>query len=72
MRLLGMLAGLLMLTAGQGQAAWPERPVTAMLPFAPGGGTDGVTRVVGEHLARQLGQPVVIDNRGGANGTIGP
>ncbi len=52
-------------------AGYPERPVTAIVPFAAGGGTDGVARILAEHLGRELGQPVVIDNRGGANGAIG-
>ncbi len=61
----------MLLLAMPAAAAWPERPITAIVPFAPGGGTDGVARIVAEQLARLLGQPVVIENRGGANGTIG-
>jgi tripartite-type tricarboxylate transporter receptor subunit TctC len=52
-------------------AAYPERPITAIVPFAAGGGTDGVARILAEQLGRELGQPVVIENRGGANATIG-
>ncbi len=52
-------------------ATYPERPITAIVPFAPGGGTDGVARILAEQLGRELGQPVVIENRGGANATIG-
>jgi tripartite-type tricarboxylate transporter receptor subunit TctC len=67
--LLGAL--LLALTGRPAVAAWPERPITAIVPFAPGGGTDGVARILADQLGRALGQPVVIENRGGANGTIG-
>ncbi|WP_149541491.1 Bug family tripartite tricarboxylate transporter substrate binding protein [Siccirubricoccus phaeus] len=62
---------LALLLALPARAAWPERPVTAIVPFAAGGGTDGVARILAEQLGRALGQPVVIENRGGANGTIG-
>lgn len=50
---------------------WPVRPVTVVVPFPAGGGTDVVVRVLQPALQRALGQPVVIDNRGGAGGTIG-
>jgi tripartite-type tricarboxylate transporter receptor subunit TctC len=59
------------LTAHPTLAAWPERPITAIVPFAAGGGTDGVARILADHLGRNLGQAVVIENRGGANGNIG-
>src|SRR6185503_13011137 len=51
--------------------AWPSRPIRAMIPFAPGSSLDIVGRLVCDPLATQLGQPVVIENRGGAGGTIG-
>lgn len=66
-----LLAGALALPTMPARAAWPERPVNAIIPFAPGGGTDGVARILAENLTRVLGQPVLIDNRGGANGSIG-
>jgi tripartite-type tricarboxylate transporter receptor subunit TctC len=53
------------------QEAWPSRAVTMIVPFPPGGSTDVIGRVVGEGLRPVLGQPVVIDNRGGAGGSIG-
>jgi len=51
--------------------AWPTKPVTFVVPYPPGGGTDIIARIVQEPLSRQLGQPVVIENRGGAGGSVG-
>jgi tripartite-type tricarboxylate transporter receptor subunit TctC len=51
--------------------AWPTKPVTFIVPYPPGGGTDIIARIVQEPLARQLGQPIVIENRGGAGGSLG-
>ncbi len=53
------------------QGTFPARPIRVIVPFTPGGFTDLMTRAVGEPLARSVGQPVVIDNRPGANGIIG-
>jgi tripartite-type tricarboxylate transporter receptor subunit TctC len=50
---------------------WPERAVTLVVPFAPGGAADGIARIVGEGMARSLGQPVVVENVGGVGGTLG-
>ncbi|MBW0171702.1 MAG: tripartite tricarboxylate transporter substrate binding protein [Hydrogenophaga sp.] len=50
---------------------WPTRPLRIIVPFGSGSGNDIVARLVGEHLTRALGQPVVVDNRAGGNGTIG-
>ena len=52
-------------------AAYPERPIHLIVPFAPGGNADIVGRIVGEEISKALGQPVVVDNRGGAGGAIG-
>lgn len=51
--------------------AWPAKPVTIVVPFAPGGGTDIGTRIVAQKLGQLWGQSVVIDNRGGAGGNVG-
>jgi tripartite-type tricarboxylate transporter receptor subunit TctC len=51
--------------------AWPNRPVRFIVPLAAGGGLDFVARVLGEHMARDLGQQMFIENRTGAGGTIG-
>jgi len=63
--------GLAALCASPALADYPDHAIKAIVPFPPGGGTDVFARVVGERLAKTLGQPVVIDNRGGADGNIG-
>jgi tripartite-type tricarboxylate transporter receptor subunit TctC len=50
---------------------WPAKPVRWIVPFAPGGGVDVTTRTIAQRLGPALGQQIVIDNRGGANGNIG-
>jgi tripartite-type tricarboxylate transporter receptor subunit TctC len=59
------------LAASAGAWAWPTKPVTFIVPYPPGGGTDIIARIVQEPLAKLLGQPVVIENRGGAGGSVG-
>ena len=64
------LAPASMLAPAQAQAAWPIRPITLVIPFPPGGQTDVVGRLVGERLSQRLGQPVVVENRPGVNGSL--
>ena len=64
-------AATLSTTGAQAQAAFPSRPVTMIVPFPPGGPTDLVARVIAQEMAKSMGQPVMIDNKGGANGNLG-
>lgn len=60
------------LMAGPTLAAdWPERTITMIVPFPPGGPTDLVARVFAQHLGNRLGETVIVENKGGANATIG-
>jgi tripartite-type tricarboxylate transporter receptor subunit TctC len=70
-RLVIGVALLLGLASPPAQAAWPERPVTLVVPFAPGGPSDIIGRILSISLAQSFGQQVIIDNRGGAAGNIG-
>ncbi|MBV9835670.1 MAG: tripartite tricarboxylate transporter substrate binding protein, partial [Alphaproteobacteria bacterium] len=53
------------------QGTWPDRQVRFIVPFPPGGGTDTVGRIIADQLGKTLGQTFVIDNKGGAGGTVG-
>jgi tripartite-type tricarboxylate transporter receptor subunit TctC len=67
---LGAAARALGLPAAQAQS-WPSRPITMIVPFAAGGPTDVVARIVGDHMSRTLGQQIVVENVTGAGGTTG-
>src|SRR5205085_935052 len=51
--------------------AYPTRPITMVVPFAAGGGTDITARIIAERMRETLGQPIIIENVTGANGSIG-
>ncbi|CUI50792.1 MULTISPECIES: Bug family tripartite tricarboxylate transporter substrate binding protein [Achromobacter] len=57
--------------AGPAHAAWPERPITLIIPAAPGGTTDIAARLIADKLGAKLGQQVIVENRAGAAGIIG-
>ena len=66
------LPGLLAVSSpARAQAGWPNRPIRLVVPYPPGGGTDVMSRLIAEPLAQALGQPVIVDNKGGANGIVG-
>jgi tripartite-type tricarboxylate transporter receptor subunit TctC len=69
--LLGSVAAMAPLVAARADAAWPAKPVRFIVPFAPGGGTDTVSRLICDHLGRSFNQSFVIDNKAGAGGNIG-
>ena len=64
-------AALLVLVAGAAFAAYPERPITLIVPWGAGGGTDAVARFFGAYLEKDLGQPINVVNRTGGNGVVG-
>src|SRR5262249_2895093 len=70
-RALGAFALLGVLAAGNARAAWPDRTITIIVIFAPGGSNDLLGRLLAAELAPVLGQNVVVENRPGANGKIG-
>src|SRR4051794_14116089 len=67
----GSAAAMLARSAPVSAAEYPERPVTLIVPFPPGGSTTIVIRSVSDKVGENLGQQIVIDNRAGAGGTVG-
>jgi tripartite-type tricarboxylate transporter receptor subunit TctC len=65
------LAACALATAAFAQGTYPERPIRFIVPFTAGSGTDIVARTVGDHMSKTLGQPIIIENRPGAGGTLG-
>ena len=71
LRFLKPLIAACALAASLAHAAFPERPITLVVPYAPGGAADAVARVVATRLGAKLGGSVIVDNKAGASGTIG-
>lgn len=67
----GTGALLAVLAFGAAHAAWPERPVTLIVPWGAGGGTDATARIIGSLLEKEIGQPVTVVNRTGGSGVVG-
>ena len=70
-RILTLLAATVVATAASAQANWPSKPVRMIVPFTAGSVTDIIGRTVAESMGKSLGQPVLIENKPGAGGTIG-
>ncbi|PWS37993.1 hypothetical protein DFH01_01385 [Falsiroseomonas bella] len=69
-RTFGLVAAALA-APGIARAAWPEKPVTVIVPYPPGGNNDIMARLLAPTVEKEIGQPLVIENRGGGGGTIG-
>ncbi|MGH8463964.1 MAG: Bug family tripartite tricarboxylate transporter substrate binding protein, partial [Pseudomonas sp.] len=71
-RAISLCLGLLAIAGGSAaRAEWPERSIKLIVPYVAGSGPDVVLRPIAEAVGRELGQPVVVDNRGGAGGIVG-
>ena len=55
----------------EAQSAWPAQSIRIIVPYPAGGQTDGIARAFGDYLARQVGKPVIVENKAGAGGVIG-
>src|SRR5581483_11676977 len=62
---------LLLVGSAMGQSSYPDRPIRIVVPYPPGGGTDTLTRLVSKYMTESLKQPIVIENRPGADARIG-
>ncbi len=71
LRSLAALAATLLLAAGAHAQTWPAKPIRWIVPYTPGGITDTVTRLVTQRVSEALGQPIVVENRPGANSILG-
>ena len=71
LRLVLALAAFSSVLARPAEAAYPDRPVTLVVPFAAGGPSDIIARIIAEHWSRTLGQQFIIENVTGAGGTVG-
>src|SRR5215510_15107085 len=71
LRMTAVAAALVFAAASALAQSWPTRPITLVVPFAAGGTSDVIARLVAEGLRAQLGQPVLVENLGGAGGMLG-
>ncbi len=71
MKRIGPMVAAVLFSAAAMAQSWPAKPIRVMVPFPPGGSTDIVARIMAQKLEKPLGQPLVVENRGGAGGTIG-
>jgi tripartite-type tricarboxylate transporter receptor subunit TctC len=70
--LLAALGFLLAAVATPAMAGWPDQPIRIVVPYPAGGAVDAMLRVMAPKMSEKLGQPIVVDNRGGANANLGP